>query len=61
MRAHDLIEHLKTLPPDVDVMIWHDGERYEIFEAAPVDYWDDENKIADINIKIKPIKQTGEP
>lgn len=49
MKAHDLIEHLKTLPPDVDVMVWHDGERYEIVIETPVDYWDEENKIADIN------------
>lgn len=50
MRAHDLIEHLKTLPPDVDVMIWYDGERYEISNSIPVDYWNEEKKIADINI-----------
>ena len=49
MRAKDLIERLKELPPDTTVFVWVDGERYPLYEA--VDYWD-EHSFVDLNAVV---------
>jgi hypothetical protein len=46
MKAHELIELLKAMPPDTYVFAWADGDRREILE---VDQWDDFH--ADLNLK----------
>jgi hypothetical protein len=39
MKVYELIKELQNLPPDVEVSIWQNGDRYAI---NMIDWWDDD-------------------
>lgn len=50
MKAGELIEILKLVPPDTEVFVWHD-DRYSIYADDPIDAsWLEEHKFVDINL-----------
>jgi hypothetical protein len=54
MTAADLITLLSTLPAETKIFIWHDGDRLEINNTDPLDWWEDNSagsSTADINLK----------
>lgn len=53
MKARELIERLQAIPEDTEITVWLDGERYEISIIDPVDFWDAEIPVADINLAGK--------
>lgn len=49
MKVKDLIQLLKTIPPDTDVYAWHDGDAHEIHEGQ--DCLDFDGSTVQINVK----------
>lgn len=43
MKVHELIALLKTVDQDKDVFVWIDGDRYEVAEVDPIDWYVDIN------------------
>jgi hypothetical protein len=39
MKVYELIKELQNLPPDAEVSIWQNGDRYAI---NMIDWWDDD-------------------
>ena len=51
MTAHELIQKLSQLPPETQVFMWVDGERYPIHADLDADY---SEGCADINADLQP-------
>jgi hypothetical protein len=39
MKVYELVKELQNLPPDAEVSIWQNGDRYPI---NMIDWWDDD-------------------
>ena len=39
MKVYELVKELQNLPPDAEVSIWQNGDRYAI---NMIDWWDDD-------------------
>ena len=50
MKVYELIKELQNLPPDAEVSIWQNGDRYAI---NMIDWWDD--SFVDLNARAEGI------
>lgn len=61
MKAFELRALLDALPPDTEIYIWTDDGRKEISQNMPIDYWSEDEKAADINVRHSLVIESFDP